>query len=69
MKGAKVVGFKKVNGKVKVVTVMTFDDSNEDPGAALRETVADGTLGELSVDPDTVGVKDLSSKFLKFFST
>ena len=57
------VGLEKVNGKVKVITVMTFDDTNEDPGAALVESVADGTLGALSVDPDSVGVKELSSKF------
>jgi hypothetical protein len=60
MKGAKVVGLEKVNGKVKVITVMTFDDTNEDPGATLVESVADGNLGELSVDPDSVGVKQLS---------
>ena len=63
MKGAKVVGFKNTNGKVQVITVMTFDDSNDDPGAALIESVQDGTLGELSVDPDSVGVIELKSKF------
>ena len=60
MKDAKVVGFEQNNGKVKVITVMTFDDTNDDPGEALVESVADGTLGELSVDPDSVGVKKLS---------
>lgn len=63
MKDAKLVGFKKVNGKVKVITVMTFDDTNDDPGSTLVESVQDGKLGALSVDPDSVAAKKLSCKF------
>ena len=60
MKDAEVVGFEEKDGKVEVVTVMTFDDSNGDPGAALTESIQDGTLGQLSVDPESVSVTKLN---------
>ena len=64
MREAEVVGFEEKDGHVKVVTKMTFDDWNEDPGATLTESIQDGTLGELSVDPESISVKELNGTYI-----
>ena len=46
--------FEESGGNVKVIVKMTFDDSNDDPGAKLKESLSDGKLGPIGVDKDSV---------------
>ena len=46
--------FESSGGKVKVLLKMTFDDSNEDPGAKLKASLSDGKLGNIDVDKNSL---------------
>ena len=46
--------FDSSDGNVKVFLKMTFDDSNEDPGAKLKDSLSDGKLGSIGVDKDSL---------------
>ena len=46
--------FEPSGDKVKVVLKMTFDDSNDDPGAKLKDSLSDGKLGNIGVDKDSL---------------
>ena len=54
MKSVDLESFKNSNGKVEVILKMVFTDSNEDPAASLRSSMADGMLGQLAVDPTSL---------------
>ena len=41
---------------------MTFDDSNEDPGAKLKDSLSNGKLGAIGVDKDSVSWVNAYSK-------
>lgn len=54
MKSVDLESFKNSNGKVEVILKMVFTDSNKDPAASLRSSMADGMLGQLAVDPTSL---------------
>jgi hypothetical protein len=54
--------FESSGGNVKAVLKMTFDDSNEDPGAKLKDSLSNGKLGAIGVDKDSVSWVNAYSK-------
>ena len=59
LKSSFVEKFVKDGDVVKAILKMTFDGSNDDPGKKLRDSLADGKLGSISVDKDSVQWVDL----------
>ena len=54
MKKLEFVDFEKSGDFVKVVLQMTFAGSNTNPSEKFRQDVADGKLGDHSVDVDSI---------------
>jgi hypothetical protein len=49
---------------VKAVLKMTFDSSNNNPGAKLKDSLSNGKLGSIGVDKDSVSWINSYSKSL-----
>ena len=62
MKSVQFESFQNVNGKVKVVLMMVFSDSNTDPASRLRSSIADGMLGQIAVDPSSLNFVHVKGK-------
>lgn len=54
MKGIELEKFEQNGELVKAVLRMTFESTNTNPGEKLQESLADGRLGNLAVDKDSV---------------
>ena len=58
MKSVTLESFQDSNGKVQVVLKMVFSDSNKDPSSILKASIADGKLGQIAVDPNSLQFRE-----------